>query len=349
MVRILAVSLLLAAGLAHAQVTTVVLPASHGLVEGTGTTNVPFGRSGATRVQMVYDGMLFPRAGSIRQLAFRLDGGSTAAPKQVECEIRMSTMPAPLVAMSPAFAGNRGADEAVVLPRQVITLGGDNAAVTPNAFLSPIVLTTPFVYDPTNGPLVVEIVVHAQPPGVYGLDTTWLCTSPDQPFGPAACLRPSNLPLRVESSTTQLIWGRPWVIRVLDAPAGALTTLILGTTESGSAGGWTLPFELGPLGAPGCWLSTDPAGTFFQVAQGDGSAAYTFQVPNVPAGLGFWFRYQAGALEAAANPLGLVTSEARKTQVCGWEPVGRVWAGGTAATVGQWEIGVAPVVQVAIQ
>jgi len=65
--------------------------------------------------------------------------------------------------------------------------------------------------------------------------------------------------------------------------------------------------------------------------------------------LGEWLRFQSATLDAAANSLGLVTSQAQKVQVCGWEPVGRVWSNGISAALGTREIGVSAVVQLTVQ
>jgi hypothetical protein len=198
------------------------------------------------------------------------------------------------------------------------------------------------------GPLVIEIVVHAQPPGTYALDATWICTSPDLPVGPPACPASAG-PLRVESATGQVMWGRLWTVRVLDALPGTLTALVLGFQATGQWNGFALPFDLAPLGAPGCFVSIEEVASFLQPARGDGTVSHSFPIPNVPALVGTPILFQAGAVDPSANPLGVVTSQARRVEVCGWEPVGRVWAADLAAAVGQWEIGVAPVVQVTIQ
>lgn len=327
----------------------VVFPGSHASNEGTGSTNVPFGRSTPTRVQCVYDPLLFAAPVVISELAFRIDGGAGAGQKLADFEVRMSTMPGGVLQLSADFAQNRGADETVVVSRHVGTLTAHAAPAVPNPFLPPIQLTTPFAYDPALGSLCIEIIVHGQPPGTYPLDLTYVCNSPEVPFGPAGCPQPGAAPLRVESSTTQVMWGRPWVARVLDAQPGAFVTFALGTRESGPWGGFVLPQDLGALGAPNCFLSIDLAGSLFQFAAGDGSATFPFVIPNNPALIGLWIRFQGAAANAAANALGIVTSQARKVQVCGWEPVGRVWSSGTAATVGTREIGVAPIIQLTVQ
>ncbi len=329
--------------------STLVLPGSHAAREGSSTTNVPFGRSTPTRVQCAYDPLLFQGPVTITGLALRIDGGAVAAAKVVDCEIRMSTMPGTVLALNADFAQNRGANETVVLPQQLLTLPAHSQLATPNGFESAIPLAVPFAYDPGHGSLLIEIVVHGQPPGAYPLDVTYVCDSPEVLVGPLSCPQPGGTPLRVESSTTQVMWGRPWVARVLDAPPGAMVTLALGTIESGPWSGFVLPQELSSLGAPGCYLSIDLAGSYFSVAAGDGSATFPFVIPNNPATVGFWIRFQGGAIHPTANALGVVTSQARKVEVCGWEPVARVWSSGLSVALGTREIGVASVLRLTVQ
>lgn len=336
------------AGCLSAQ-TLLPIPASHATQEGTGSTNVPFGRSTPTRVQYAYDAMLFAGPVTITGVSFRIDGSTTAAAKQVDCEMRMSTMPMPLVAFGADFAGNRGLDETIVLPRQMLTLPALATAASPNAFSPAIPFAVPFAYDPANGGLVLEIVVHGQPPGAYTLDVTYVCDSADVPVGPLPCLGSGNQPLLVESATSQVMWGRPWVARVSQAQPGALVLLVLGTTDTGSWAGLTLPQNLQPVGAPGCFLSIDVAGSWFSVAAGDGTATFPFVLPNTPTAIGAWIRFQGAAFDAPANALGLVTSQAQKVQVCGWEPVARLWSNGIASAFGTREIGMSAVVRFTAQ
>ncbi|MCA8950283.1 MAG: hypothetical protein KDE27_12330 [Planctomycetes bacterium] len=347
--RALQILLPLALPVLAAAQSQLVLPASHAAREGTGTTNLPFGRGTPTRVQSLYDRLLFQAPVTITALAFRVDGGATATSKLVDCEIHMSTRPGSLLTFSVDFAQNRGADETIVLPRQVLTLPADTAAAMPNAFLPAIPLATPFAYDPQNGALVVEVIVHGQPPGTYPLDVTYVCNSPEIAIGPAGCPQPSTLPLRVQSSTTSVIWGRPWIASILDAEPGAFVAFTLGTQESGPWNGFVLPQELSAIGAPGCWMSIDIGTSLFAIAAADGSAQFPFLIPNNPAFVGAWLLYQAAAVNLPANTLGIVTSQAQKVQVCGWEPVGRVWSSGTTATIGTRELGVAPVIELTVQ
>lgn len=346
-IRHIAAIVLLAAALGAQG--SVWLPASHASLEGSSSTNVPFGRSTPTRVQYVYDASLFPGPATITGVRFRLDGGATAAAKTVDCEFLMSTLPSSLVGLAVDFAGNRGADETVVLPRQLLTLPAQAVAATPNPLLAEIPFATPFAFDPAQGGLVLEIVVHGQPPGVYSLDVTWVCDSPEVPVGPLSCLGSNGLPLRAENATTQVIWGRPWIARVLDAVPGNLVLLALGSVETGVWAGLTLPQDLAPVGAPGCFVSIDASALWFAVATPAGSAQFPFTIPNQPQLLGEWIRFQGASFDPAANPLGLVTSQAQKVQVCGWEPVARLWANTITAAFGTREIGLAAVVQLSVQ
>jgi hypothetical protein len=196
---------------------------------------------------------------------------------------------------------------------------------------------------------VLEIAVHGQPPGAYSIDVTWVCDSADVAVGPPSCLGSGGQALHVVSATTQVMWGRPWVARVDDASPGAIVLLVLGQIETGPWAGLMLPQNLNVVGAPGCWLSIDIASSWFSLAGGDGSAAFPFVVPNTPQALGEWIRFQAGTLDPAANSLGLVTSQAKKIQVCGWEPVARLWSNGVTASFGTREIGMSAVVRFATQ
>lgn len=325
------------------------LPGSHATLEGSSSTNVPFGRSVPTRVQYVYDGSLFAGPVTITEVAFRLDGATGAAAKLVDCEMSMSTSPLSLPNLAVDFASNRGANATVVLARQLLTLPAQASAAVPNAFLPPIPLTTPFSYDPAQGPLVLEIVVFGQPPGTYSLDVTYVCTSPIVEFGSAGCLGSNGQAVRVESVTTQVMWGRPWILRTHDAPANTISLLALGTTDAGIWEGYLLPYEMGPIGAPGCHLLVEALAIFPTMSGSDGSATFPLSIPNMPSLQGVWIYFQGGALDLQANPLGMVTSRAQRAQVCGWEPVARVWSNGIGAAIGTREIGLSAVVRLTVQ
>jgi hypothetical protein len=347
MVSIL-VCVLFFAGAAAAQ-TTFVLPPSHAAREGSSFTNVPLGRSTAMRTQLAYDGALFPRAGLIESLALRVDGGQTAAAKQVEIGVRACTGPISVLALQATFAQNVGADDREVFARRVLALPAHTSPQTPNPFTVLIPFDVPFPYDPRNGAVVFDVTVFDQPPGAYPLDLTYVCDSPLQRYGPAGCGPAGALPLQVNAMTTQIMWGQTFDLAVNQARPNSVAGLFLGSIEQGSWAGITLPFDLGVAGAPGCHLSIDMLFTTFARANASGIATFPFTIPGRPELVGTMIRFQGFDVDPAANALGVTTSQPGKVTVCGWERVGRVWASGLAATVGTREVGLAPPVAIGLR
>ena len=74
--------------------------------------------------------------------------------------------------------------------------------------------------------------------------------------------------------------------------------------------GFALPLDLAFLGAPGCQLLTSGELAFVQLASPSGEAAQSLPLPNNPALIGASVYAQWSVLEAGANALGLVFSDA---------------------------------------
>lgn len=324
---------------------TLVVPGSHAAREGSGATNLPFGRPTPVRVQAAYDGGLFPGARRITALAWRPDGAARLAGKRVEVEVRLSTMPSPLTWIRSDFPRNRGADEIVAFSRRPVDLPSSRSTSRPRPFEVALALDRAFAYDPRKGPLLVEVVVHRQPAGAYALDATWICDSARGAYGPPGC-GPAGKVLTVDCPTRQVVWGKGVTLRLRNAPARQATMLFLGGIEKGMWKGIRIPIELSAYGAPGCWLSVGVLMAESRLADAKGEALYGFQVPSIPTLKGQWLRYQGVARAPRANALGLISSQARKVQVCGYEAVARVFATDTTATRGARELGVAPVLRI---
>lgn len=323
-----------------------VVPAAFQASEASGSTNVPYGRSSGMTVQMVYHPSLFGGPTAISEVAFRVDGGLPAAAKMADFEIAMCTSAQPLTRVSSSFAANRGQDFLTVRTRRIETLPAVAGGGSPNGFDVVFTLDQAFPYDPAQGALLVEVVVHSQQPGPYTLDTTYLCQSPMQPTGPVGCGAAGGPALRAVSTTNGVLWGRTVTLQVLDAAPAAFCVLAVGSTDQGTWNGWPLPSDLASVGAPGCPVSIDQQGALHGTADGAGTATFTLAVPNNPALQGLRVFFQGGAVAPGANPLGIVTSQAFSLEICGWEKVARVYAPGTAPSIGTVETGVAPVLQV---
>jgi hypothetical protein len=298
---------------------------------------------------MAYDALLFAQPVEIEAVAFRLEEGQVVGGKMVDMEIRISTLGAPVTWMQEDFSRNRGSDEVVVFSRQVVNLPAHSSAQSPSPFHFELNLENSFAYDPADGALVIEIIVFSQQPGSFPLDSTFICDSPQEAFGPPGCGPVGGDALKIESVTKQVTWGRPLVLRIFDAAPDAASFLFMGTREDGPWNGLMLPAELGSIGMPGCFLSLDVRRTFAAIAAGDGSAEYEFFVPSDPSLQGSWLRFQGVALDPSANALGVVSSQGAKVEICGWEPVSRVFASGLSSTTGLREIGVAPVLRLGLR
>jgi hypothetical protein len=74
----------------------------------------------------------------------------------------------------------------------------------------------------------------------------------------------------------------------------------------GTWNGIRLPFDLGPLGAPGCSWNVSVEYTVGLASAGIFASWPTLNVPNDPALAGAQFYDQAAFFDAAANPLGFV-------------------------------------------
>jgi hypothetical protein len=115
--------------------------------------------------------------------------------------------------------------------------------------------------------------------------------------------------------------------------------------ESGNWNGLNLPYALDSLGAPGCSLSTNPLLILAAQADAAGQATYELRLPAEPALQNAWIRYQGLAVDAPANALGITFSAGHKVQICGWEPIVRVWRTNLADPTGALEIGAGLVLQ----
>jgi hypothetical protein len=322
-----------------------VLPQAFTTKEGTGVTNLPFGRAVPLRVQMAYGQSLFSQARTILGVGFRPEPGRSAAAKIVELQVHAGTLAGEVTSIRAPFAQNRGPDFVEVFKRRKLSLPAFKASTSLSGFQIQIPFDSSFIYDPSKGSLLLETVVHGQPRGSYQLDATYLCESPLLNLGPQGCGAPGGKALGLDSETPQVMWSRPANLRVVNARPQALTLLLLGSRSQGTWNGITLPLELSSVGAPGCHLAVDILAAPGLAADQSGVATYRFLVPTQPQLRGVSVVVQGVAQDAKANALGLVSSHAARILVCGWEPVSRVFANGLSVTTGFRELGVAPVMQ----
>jgi hypothetical protein len=150
-----------------AAASTIVSPGADASVEGSSNNGYPFNLSffsqPSMRYQQVFNSSEFSAAGSpmlITGIAFRPDSGTGDAFSSTLSSVRidLSTTSVNASTLSPVFANNVGANDAVVF---------NGALSLSSAYLGPvggpknfdivITLTTPFLYNPANGSLLMDV------------------------------------------------------------------------------------------------------------------------------------------------------------------------------------------------
>ena len=148
-------ALLCLASASKARADTVVVPNANTDVDGNSSVSL-----GNTRFQQVYASSQFP-SGSIliTQLAFRGDIGVPPVAGDTVYQVSLSTTHAVPDGLSMTFANNLGANNTLVYsgPVAFVTSGSPN----PNPFSNIVVFTTPFLYNPAAGNLLLDISVPA--------------------------------------------------------------------------------------------------------------------------------------------------------------------------------------------
>ncbi len=150
---------------AHAITPTVVVPNGNAMVEGNSNNGYPFDLGGtgllSQRYQQVYAASQFGGGGLITQIIFRPDAfaGQAFTSTLPDIQIDLSTTSAGDDGLSTTYANNVGADDTVVFTRGSLTL---SSAFTgppdgPKDFDIIITLTTPFLYNPALGNLLLDV------------------------------------------------------------------------------------------------------------------------------------------------------------------------------------------------
>ena len=138
------------------QTNYTVAPVGYDNIEGNGREVIPFNASIRVRYQQMYSASQFQGLGDnllITELRFRVDSSSfsfdTVLPS---VDIRLSTSTRSPEAMSVTFSQNVGQNETVVLTKGPLHLSSQRVG-----FDVVVPLTTPFLYIPSEGSLLMEV------------------------------------------------------------------------------------------------------------------------------------------------------------------------------------------------
>lgn len=345
--------LALLAGALPAQ-NRVVLPQGYENLEAGSSHSLPWG-SGATwapqgvRVQTVYDSIYFTAQGwtgphVIQRLRWRADGRNnpvSTGGSYANVRIDVSTAAVDHRQLSSVFDSNHGGDRQTVFAGSVTLLPTGNQE--PNDWYVDVLLTAPFVYDPGNGDLLIDVAVQSG----------WSGGTPARTDAEAGTLRtvPASMVMTRLSSTATVAeavlhdlaqvvsidfsggqqavagtygtgcaapLGQPLDLRALSRPVTgtrfdlgvqnlppetALGLFVLGLVQLQPG------IDLAPLGAPGCRQYVGLGGSATDVFQPVGSAGvHGYPIPTGPALAGLPLFAQTAAVVPGANGLGLLTS-----------------------------------------
>ena len=166
MIRIRSVTRLMAAAIVSAAVAAptlagfVVVPGANTATEGDLDNTFPYLPGGTMRYQQVFNASEFSAFGgpqTITDIRYRLDGSDRDAFSQTQpnVQIGLSTTAAAAGGLSSTFASNVGADATTVYNGSLTLASAGGSPLAP--FDIVISLSTPFVYDPAAGNLLLDV------------------------------------------------------------------------------------------------------------------------------------------------------------------------------------------------
>lgn len=142
----------------HAQM--IVVPGAQAAVEGNIDQAVPFSTSSTYRFQQVYDATAFNSLNVpsfITAVAFRFNGfppGGTSV-FLPSLQFNLSTTAVSSTTLSSTFAANLGSDDTTVFSGSLNVTS--NSVVSPKPFDFVVTLSTPFLFNPSAGNLLLDI------------------------------------------------------------------------------------------------------------------------------------------------------------------------------------------------
>jgi hypothetical protein len=333
---------------AQAQLRQIVNPANRATVEGVSRIGFPWGGNSPLRYQQICGLSADPTAiGLMNRVAFRRDNDTAVtsgdyAAFNPDFQLSVSTSPRTTMTMSKTFATNIGTDVQVVhtgslnWPAQVKVPPG------PTAFAYTVPFTTPFLYVSTTGDILLDFAVTSP----NNTNTSFFADADSASGGSVSRQLGAGCPAGVNLVSVFTNWGPGSTARILQySGAGNVPSVLSIGSTSPTYGGVPLPFDLAPLGAPGCMVYHDNL-LQIQGTMSGTSGIYTgrwdfsFVIPNNPMLAGFPVRTQFINLgdTGANNPLNLSVSAGHEitiaTPAAGRPPQSEAHASGLSATEG---------------
>lgn len=141
--------------------STLITPAAAATVDGNSSTSWPFDVA-TGRFLYIYDsthftnnGVMFPIL--ISQIRYRANASTvTWSGSTATLQMDLSTAPVDYTLISTTWNNNHGSDRTNVFNGTVTIPGGSSATGTPGPFYFTVTFTTPFLYNPNLGDLVID-------------------------------------------------------------------------------------------------------------------------------------------------------------------------------------------------
>lgn len=316
MQRSLVASLALSS-LALAQAPTIFSPTPAATSLGNSNNSIPFSWTPVSYQQIHNLTSFVGGAAPITQMRFRMASGfANTLGATVDLEIFMSECPTTHTTYSTTFANNiTPGTEVNVFPRAMVLLP---QAPNNDWVIAPFPLSTPFpftalaniswranVYGNSRGN-----AIFTYPLDVFQGTGTSVITG-----GAAGCRAATATNVATHTTSIPAPGGNASFTGNSFVVAGGLPALLtIGASSTHFAGAPILPFDLGPAGAPGCFIRNDWIAIIAGVtnANTNGSVVISITTPPDPALERAVFYSQYLFVDLAANALGVFATNGRQ-------------------------------------
>lgn len=158
-------TILACVAVAPVHAVSIVVPSGNAAIEGNSNNSFPFDLTESQRYQQIYEATEFgvgPHR--ITEMMFRPDSREadlSFAAILPDIQINLSTTTKGPGTLSPMFADNVGPDDTIVIPRGPLSLSSNDTGPAdlslPRDFDILIAFATPFLYDPSQGNLLLDV------------------------------------------------------------------------------------------------------------------------------------------------------------------------------------------------
>jgi hypothetical protein len=315
--------------------TSVTIPSRYDTAPGNSTLRLPFGLPGFRTQLLVDAAAIAPNGAQLTHLRLRTNRGATAAAIVPNVTITLSHTLQSLAGVSPVFANNQTTSGTVVFRGTIVRPGYTDGGLAARAWDVVVPFAAPFVFDRTQGNLLIDIRADNQNPPTIGPEN-WLDAA--EPGGSAVSFGESGQ-LASFDSVALTVGGASLAIGQSVAPLeltiGRTVEFVTETFHSPLPGvlGLSLaplpqPIDLAAIGAPGNTMYVVPDVfvplTWATSLFGSEEARVGLVVPNSTGLIGALVYGQSAVLEPGSNALGVVTTNAAELHIGAANEVARV-------------------------